>query len=88
MLNEVHMASLTIRNLDDGLKSTLRMQAARHGHSMEEEVRSILRQALSRPAPDTGLGQRLASRFQAVATELPIPARSLPRTPPNWDMPA
>lgn len=79
------MATLTIRNLDDDLKSSLRVQAARHGQSMEEEVRGILRQALSKPIPTTGLGQRLTSRFQAVATEFPIPARSLPRTPPDWE---
>lgn len=82
------MATLTIRNLDDDLKSILRVQAARHGRSMEEEVRGILRQALTKPAPTTGLGQRLASRFQALATELPIPPRSLPRTPLNWEEPA
>ena len=82
------MATLTVRNLDDDLKSTLRVQAARHGQSMEEEVRSILRQALTQATPATGLGQRLANRFQAVATELSIPPRSLPRTPLNWDKPA
>ncbi len=82
------MATLTVRNFDDDLKSTLRVQAARHGQSMEEEVRSILRQALTPATPATGLGQRLASRFQAVATELSIPPRSLPRTPLNWDKPA
>lgn len=79
------MATLNIRNLDDDLKSTLRVQAARHGRSMEEEVRGILRQALAKPIPATGLGQRLVSRFQAVAAELPIPPRSLPRTPPDWE---
>lgn len=41
------MATLTIRNLDDELKSRLRIRAARHDHSMEEEARSILRTALS-----------------------------------------
>jgi len=79
------MATLTIRNLDDDLKSTLRVQAARHGQSMEEEARSILRQALTKAAPATRLGQRLANRFEAVAIELTIPPRSLPRTPPNWE---
>jgi plasmid stability protein len=82
------MATLTVRNFDDNLKSTLRVQAARHGQSMEEEVRSILRQALTQATPTTGLGQRLASRFQVVATELSIPPRSLPRTLLNWDEPA
>ena len=41
------MASITIRNLEDELKRQLRIQAARHGQSMEEEARQILRTALS-----------------------------------------
>jgi len=40
------MASITIRNFDAELKERLRMRAARCGHSMEEEARIILRQAL------------------------------------------
>ena len=39
------MASLTVRQLDDALKRQLRLRAARHGRSMEDEVRVILRQA-------------------------------------------
>jgi antitoxin FitA len=41
------MATLTIRNLDDSLKARLRGEAARHGRSMEEEVRQILRERLA-----------------------------------------
>ena len=85
---EAIVATLTLRNLDDDLKASLRVQAARHGQSMEEEVRCILRQTLSRPTPSTGLGQRLSKRFLAVArdeSETSIPPRSLPRTPPDWD---
>jgi plasmid stability protein len=41
------MASMTIRNLDDRLKQRLRVQAAKHNRSMEEEARAILRTALS-----------------------------------------
>jgi plasmid stability protein len=33
------MASITIRNLDDTLKRSLRIRAAEHGRSMEEEAR-------------------------------------------------
>jgi phosphopantothenoylcysteine decarboxylase/phosphopantothenate--cysteine ligase len=44
------MASLTVRQLDDKLKRLLRLRAARHGRSMEDEVRVILRQA----ADETG----------------------------------
>lgn len=41
------MASITIRNLDDDIKERLRIRAAQHGRSMEEEARTILRQAIS-----------------------------------------
>jgi plasmid stability protein len=40
------MASITIRSLDDALKSRLRVHAARHGRSMEAEAREILRAGL------------------------------------------
>lgn len=79
------MATLTIRNIDDELKANLRVRAARHGQSMEEEVRCILRHVLGKPVPAPALGQRLAKRFQNLSADLPIPPRSLPRTPPNWD---
>jgi len=39
------MGSLTIRKLDDALKTQLKLRAARHGRSMEDEVRTILRAA-------------------------------------------
>jgi len=39
------MASLTVRQLDEKLKTLLRMRAARNGRSMEDEIRTILRQA-------------------------------------------
>lgn len=45
------MASMTIRNLDDDIKQRLRVQAAEHGRSMEEEALAILRMALTEPAP-------------------------------------
>jgi antitoxin FitA len=40
------MASMTIRNLDDRLKSKLRVRAAQNNRSMEEEARAILKDAL------------------------------------------
>ncbi|CAK6699694.1 MAG: plasmid stabilization protein [Cyanobium sp. CZS 48M] len=58
------MASLTIRNLDDATKARLRLQAARHGHSMEEEARTILRHAVA-ASPDVAAGPGLGSRIQA-----------------------
>lgn len=40
------MSSLTIRNLEEGVKEQLRLRAAMHGHSMEQEARVILKQAV------------------------------------------
>lgn len=47
------MGMLTIRNIDDELKSRLRLKAAQAGCSVEETVRVILRQATAATAPAT-----------------------------------
>jgi antitoxin FitA len=76
------MSTLTIRNLEPAIKDKLRMSAATHGRSMEEEVRTILRSVLSQPAaPATGMGSRIHARFAAIGgVELDVPARtSVPR---------
>ena len=77
------MAQLLVRNLEDQLKSRLQRRAQRHGRSMEEEVRDILRNALCRqdqPAP--GLGTQMAALFQDIAIEQEIPElRGHPVTP-------
>ena len=79
------MAVLTIRSLDEATKAALRLQAAQHGVSMEEEARRILRAALPAPKEPTLLGQRLLLRFRDVADEgFDLPARQSPRTPPAW----
>lgn len=58
------MASMTIRNIDEALKRRLRIQAAEHGRSMEEEARDILRAALSAEAPrPTNLAASIRARF-------------------------
>lgn len=44
------MASITIRNLEETTKRKLKVRAAMHGHSMEQEAREILKSAL-RPGP-------------------------------------
>ena len=43
------MASITVRNIDDEVKRSLRIRAAENGRSMEEEVRQILKTALIQP---------------------------------------
>src|SRR4029079_7378367 len=45
------MGSITIRQLDDALKAALRLRAATHGRSVEDEVRTILRAAAAEEAP-------------------------------------
>lgn len=76
------MASLTIRNFDDELKALLRLQAARHGCSMEQEVRDILRRVVTSNIPASGFAQRIHLRFAAQdVDELPIPKRRAARLP-------
>jgi plasmid stability protein len=69
------VATLTIRNIDEELKARLRIAAAQHGRSMEEEVRDILRRTLGKPTGPGGLGSRLHQRFAVLADpglELPM----------------
>ncbi len=54
------MGSLNVRNLSDDTHKALRIQAARHGRSMEAEVRAILDEAL-KPRKKPGLGSMLAA---------------------------
>ena len=77
------MASITIRNLDDGLKRRLRIRAAEHGRSMEEEVREILRQAIAMPAPSDNLGEVIHRRFAVLGgVDLHLPEREpMPQAP-------
>lgn len=82
------MASLTIRNIDELTKQKLRLRAAKHGLSMEEEARRLLKEALGSTAP-TKLGRRLLGRFaKSVSEEFKLPGRRAPRKPPLWDQPA
>lgn len=67
------MGSLTIRNLDDSIKERLRIRAATHGHSMEEEVRLILSQAVGGASGSSlwALSRQLFSGDNGVALDLP-----------------
>ena len=67
------MAQLVVRNLEAGVKEKLRRRAARHGHSMEEEIRSILRAAVVRPdRREDRLGTAIAERFAGIGLEREI----------------
>ncbi|MCH8542320.1 MAG: Arc family DNA-binding protein [Alcanivorax sp.] len=77
------MATMTIRNLDDQLKARLRVRAAEHGRSMEDEARDILRTALSKEAGDTlPLAAAIRARLAPLGgVELAIPPREPIRDP-------
>ena len=77
------MASLTIRNFDDELKTLLRLRAAQRGCSMEQEARDILRRAVQHPAANVNFAQRVNQRFAKFGLEeLPVPKRRTARIPP------
>lgn len=71
------MASITIRNLDDDVKTRLRVRAAENGRSMEEEARVILCEAVGREEiPAKGLGTAIHERFKPFGgVELDLPPR-------------
>jgi plasmid stability protein len=79
------MASITIRNLDDDIKQRLRVRAAEHGRSMEEEAREILRRVMGESAPPRNLAAAIRARLAASArVDLELPAREPMREPPEF----
>ncbi len=81
------MASITIRNLDDSLKSRLRIQAAVHGRSMEDEARDILRSSLNQePHGPKNLGSAINALFKPLGGfDMPEVPREPVREPPTFD---
>ena len=79
------MASITIRKLDDSTKQRLRVRAAHHQRSMEDEARSILRAALVEgEAVRSDLARAIHLRFKRLGgIDLPLPAREPMREPPK-----
>ena len=77
------MASITIRNLDDDVKTRLRVRAAEHHRSMEEEVRIILCDAVTgRRAGPRDLVAFTRQCFASVGgVELELPPRGPMREP-------
>jgi plasmid stability protein len=80
------MASITVRNLDETVKQRLRVRAARHGWSMEQEIRRILEESVSEHPAKGNFAERVHSRFADLgADQLPIPTRKPARLPPGFD---
>jgi plasmid stability protein len=68
------MAQFIVRDLEDDVKARLKRRAERHGRSMEEEIRDILRNAAkeeNRPRPN--LGSRIAARFARTGLTEDLP---------------
>ncbi len=85
------MASITIRNLDDNVKKTLRKQAAENGRSLEAEARNILTQnahgSMATP-PKTGLDmfrgiRKVVETYGGVELE-PFPDQVLAEEPAKF----
>jgi plasmid stability protein len=79
------VASITIRDLDETTKERLRVRAARHRRSMEEEVRSILRAVAAEPETrPSNLAEAIRARFRPFGgVVLRLPPREPIREPPG-----
>ncbi len=85
------MSSITIRNLDKNLKASLRMRAARHGLSMEQEVRNILQSTLATDASQVNgldFALRIHQRFKGLGgDDLLLPERTSAGPAPDFSQP-
>jgi len=82
------MATLTIRQLDEKIKTRLRVRAAHNGRSMEEEAREILRAALSssRETKEPNLVESIRRKLAAAGggVDLELPKRESFSEPPDF----
>lgn len=69
------MAQFVVRNIEEQVKARLQRRAKRHGRSMEQEVREILRAAASQEqdVPAGGLGTEIARLFAKIGLKKDIP---------------
>lgn len=84
------MATLTIRNVPEETKKALRFRAARNGVSVEQEVRTILDNAVSERVEETQEGESLYQVIRRLVEphggfEIELPARGPAREPPKFD---
>lgn len=75
------MAAISVRDLDEDVAARLKVRAARHGRSMEAEVRAILTGAVIEAVDERpNLAQAIRQRFADIGGEVLIPPRSdMPR---------
>jgi plasmid stability protein len=71
------LSALVVRDLDDRLKERLSVRAARHGRSLEAEIREILTDAVTEPDESRGLFEAILDHFgEAGGVELECPPRT------------
>jgi antitoxin FitA len=68
-----------VRNLDEDVKRRLRVRAARHGRSMEAEVRAILEESVREQ--DNFAGALMETFGGLGGVELEVPARTAQARP-------
>ncbi len=79
------MGAIHIRNVKDSVKEHLRIQAAEHGRSMEEEVRCILEQATGEKKQEEHLFHRMRKLVKKYgAMDIELPPREYEREPPDF----
>lgn len=79
------MATLTIRRLDPTVKERLRVRAAQHGRSMEEEARRILSESCGQASRAVSLADIALRLFgDGHGVELELPERQIGRPPPGF----
>jgi antitoxin FitA len=68
------MAQIVVRQLEEAVKARLKRRAERHGRSMEEEAREILRNAAKEDNRTVAkLGSRIAARFRRIGLKGDLP---------------
>jgi plasmid stability protein len=68
------MAQFIVRHLEEDVKARLIRRAKRHGRSMEDEVRHILRNAAKEEGkPIARLGSRISARFRKAGLTADLP---------------
>ena len=84
------MASITIRKLEEATKRKLKIRAAMHGRSMEQEAREILNGALrekplrQKPKSGADLVKRIREIFEPLGGVELEPFPREPMTDPDW----
>ena len=81
------MASITIRNLSDQTKATLRVRAAEQGLSLEAYIRNLLQRTALQEAPEPVKLTDLARKYFGPrgGVDLELPSRRSHRKAPDFD---